>query len=342
MGMEGVQGMQDIFLAGLAGSIILIVIISVFTVKSISSPIVRLRDSMAGVGKGNLDTKFDYDKKDEFGDISKSFNLMTKSLKELDAQVRKDKETIEKQFEEIKSVDKQKDEFVAMISHELKTPMTPIKLYSSALKRPKMLGELNEKQQEAVDAISFNALRLERMIADLLDAQKLELGKIKFENQWIVVEEYMALVTRNLKLQTEQKGGQLINRTKEKIIMKSDTPRLSQVFSNLINNSIDFIPENIGIIEINAQNKKDKVLFSVKDNGSGMTLETQKSLFQKFYQADTSITRKHGGTGLGLAICKGIVEGLGGKIWLESEVGKGTNVYFTIPRGTLDENIDSR
>jgi signal transduction histidine kinase len=64
-----------------------------------------------------------------------------------------------------------------------------------------------------------------------------------------------------------------------------------------------------------------------------MTLETQKNLFQKFYQADTSIRRKHGGTGLGLAICKGIVEGLGGKIWLESEVGKGTNVYFTIPTG---------
>jgi signal transduction histidine kinase len=124
--------------------------------------------------------------------------------------------------------------------------------------------------------------------------------------------------------------------------MKSDTPRLSQVFSNLINNSIDFIPENKGIIEINAQNKKDKVLFSVKDNGMGMTLETQKSLFQKFYQADTSIRRKHGGSGLGLAICKGIVEGLGGKIWLESEVGKGTTFFFTIPRGTLDENIDNR
>ncbi len=117
--------------------------------------------------------------------------------------------------------------------------------------------------------------------------------------------------------------------------MKSDTPRLSQVFSNLINNSIDFIPKNKGKIEINAQKKDGEVLFSVKDNGLGMTLETQKSLFQKFYQADTSIRRKHGGTGLGLAICKGIVEGLGGKIWLESEVGKGTNVYFTIPRGEI-------
>ena len=241
-----------------------------------------------------------------------------------------------------KSIEKQKDEFVAMVSHELKNPLTPIKVYCSALKRPKFLGELNEKQAEAVDSINFNALRLERMIGDLLDAQKLELGKINFENEWIIVEEYMALVTRNLKTQTEQKGGQLINRTKEKIIMKSDTPRLSQVFSNLINNAIDFIPENKGIIEINAQNKKDKVLFSVKDNGIGMTLETQKSLFQKFYQADTTIKRKHGGTGLGLAICKGIVEGLGGKIWLESEVGKGTTFFFTILRGTLDENIDNR
>ncbi len=180
------------------------------------------------------------------------------------------------------------------------------------------------------------------MIGDLLDIQKLELGQIKFENKWIVVEKFMAMVTRNLKTQTEQKGCQLINHTKGEIIMKSDTPRLSQVFSNLINNSIDFIPENKGIIEINAQKKKDKVLFSVKDNGPGMTLETQKSVFQKFYQADTSVRRKHGGTGLGLAICKGIVEGLGGKIWFESEVGKGANFYFTIPRGTVDENTDNR
>ncbi len=333
--MQGVQGMQDIFLAGLAGSIILIVIISVFTVKSISSPIVRLRDSMEGVGKGNLDTKFDYEKKDEFGDISKSFNLMTKSLKELDAQVRKDKEIIEKQFEEIKGVDKQKDEFVAMISHELKTPMTPIKLYSSALKRPKMLGELNEKQQEAVDAISFNALRLERTVADLLDAQKLELGKMKFEKKEMKVEELMKQITTNLEKQTQEKGGQLINQTTEKITIKSDTPRLAHVLTNLINNAIDFIPENTGKIEINSQKKDGEVLFSVKDNGIGMTLETQKKLFQKFYQADTSITRKHGGTGLGLSICKGIVEALDGKIWVESEEGKGSNFYFTTPIGEL-------
>ena len=88
-------------------------------------------------------------------------------------------------------------------------------------------------------------------------------------------------------------------------------------------------------IDLKEINKKHKVyiegLFSVKDNGIGMSKNEQKGLFRKFYQADTSVTRKHGGTGLGLNICKGLVEGLGGKIWIESEKGTGTTVYFTIP-----------
>ncbi len=153
----------------------------------------------------------------------------------------------------------------------------------------------------------------------MLDAQKLELGKMKFEKKEMKVEELMKQITTNLEKQTEQKGGQLINQTTEKITIKSDTPRLAQVLTNLINNAIDFIPENTGKIEINAQKKDGEIQFSVKDNGIGMSLENQKKLFQKFFQADTSATRKHGGTGLGLSICMGIVEALGGKIWVESE-----------------------
>jgi signal transduction histidine kinase len=259
-----------------------------------------------------------------------------KRKEELLEQADKEKsKTIARQLEELKSVDKQKDEFVAMISHELKTPMTPIKLYSSALKRPKMLGELNEKQQEAVEAISFNALRLERTVTDLLDAQKLELGKMVFDKKEMKIEELMKQMTTNLEKQTKEKGGQLINHTTEKITIKSDAPRLAQVLTNLINNAIDFIPENTGKIEIDAQKKDGEVQFSVRDNGTGMSLENQKKLFQKFYQADTSVTRKHGGTGLGLSICKGIAEALGGKIWVESEEGKGSTFYFTTPIGEL-------
>jgi len=312
---------RDQFVFVLVSAGVAVFFVSISIGRKIARPVTKLSYFANQLANENFDAKLDLKEKDEIGQLGTNMRHMGTALKK---------------------AKKHKDEFAAMISHELKNPLTPIKIYATALKRPKMLGELNKKQMDAVDGIHFNALRLERLIGDLLDVQKLEIGRMKFENKWIVVEEFMAMITGNFKSQTEQKGGQLINHTKGKIIMKSDTPRLSQVFSNLINNSIDFIPKNKGKIEINAQKKDGKVLFSVKDNGLGMTLETQKSLFQKFYQADTSITRKHGGTGLGLAICKGIVEGLGGKIWLESEVGKGTNVYFTIPRGTLDENIDSR
>ena len=299
--------------------------------RNISNPIIKLRDTTKQIIKKGFNVKVKSEGDTEIWELGNSFNMMTKSLKELDAQTHKDKETIEKQLEEIKSIDKQKDEFVAMISHELKTPMTPIKMYSSALKKPKMLGELSEKQKKAVDAISFNALRLERTVGDLLDAQKLELGKMKFEKKEMKVEELMAQITTNLNSQTEEKGCQLINHTTEKNTIKSDSSRLAQVLTNLINNAIDFIPKDKGKIEINAQKSDDGILFSVKDNGIGMSLETQGKLFKKFFQTDTSIKRKHGGTGLGLSICKGIVEGLGGKIWLESQEGKGTDFYFTIP-----------
>ena len=296
-------------------------VIFVQTSRNISNPIIRLRDTAKQITEKGLNVQVKSEGDHEIAELAYSFNEMIHHL--------------EKYQEELKSIDKQKDEFVAMISHELKTPMTPIKIYSSALKRPKMLGELNEKQKEAVDSIHFNALRLERTVADLLDAQKLELGKMKFEKKEMKVEELMKQITTNLEKQTEQKGGQLINHTTEKITIKSDAPRLAQVLTNLINNAIDFIPENTGKIEINAQKKGGEVLFSVKDNGTGMTLETQQNLFQKFYKADTSITRKHGGTGLGLSICKGIVEALRGEIWFESEEGKGTTFYFTTQIGDL-------
>ncbi|MDE1769015.1 MAG: ATP-binding protein, partial [Thaumarchaeota archaeon] len=116
----------------------------------------------------------------------------------------------------------------------------------------------------------------------------------------------------------------------------SDPDRLSQVFANLIKNSVDFVPKSDGVIEINAHGENNQVVFYVKDNGSGIPKEKQENLFKKFYQIDTSLKRSHGGTGLGLVICKGIAEALGGKIWFESEIGKGATFYFTIPKMRVD------
>ena len=120
----------------------------------------------------------------------------------------------------------------------------------------------------------------------------------------------------------------MINSKIQDAIIKSDKTRLQQVFDNLIDNSAKFAPKQGGLIEIGVDKKNDRIIFYVKDNGVGIPKEKQGALFQKFYQVDTSDRRRAGGTGLGLAISKGIVEKLGGKIWVESDGKTGTTFYI--------------
>jgi len=119
--------------------------------------------------------------------------------------------------------------------------------------------------------------------------------------------------------------------TCDDVNFQTDETKIIQVLSNLIQNSVDFTPIVDAKIEVDAKKEGDDIIFCVKDNGIGISEENQINLFKKFYQIDTSIIRKHGGTGLGLTICKGFVEGLDGKIWVRSNIGKGSTFYFTIP-----------
>ena len=241
-------------------------------------------------------------------------------------------EQIKKQLEHISRVDKQKDNFLSMISHELTTPLFPIKFHTEMLKDPENFGKLNEEQLNSINEIYQNAVRLEKLISDVLDAQKLEMKGMKFAKTNFELELFMNKVVEYNRPLMVSKSIEFINATKDKISLSSDPDRLNQVFSNLIANSVDFVPEKTGKIEIGTKVQEKDVLFYVKDNGIGIPKEKQPDLFKKFYQIDTAITRSHRGSGLGLNICKGIIEGLGGKIRLESTVGLGTVVSFTIPR----------
>lgn len=239
---------------------------------------------------------------------------------------------LESQYAKLAKIDKQKDEFASMVSHELTTPLFPIKFHAEMLKDPKNFGALNEDQLNSVNEIYQNSVKLEKLISDILEAQKLEMGVTKFTKSNFEIGEFMdKTFTDNLPFMAD-KQIKFVNSTKDKITITSDPYRLSQVFSNLIVNSVDFVPDNAGIVEINAKVEGNDVIFYVKDNGIGIPKDKQGSLFKKFYQIDVSPTRKHRGSGLGLSICKGIAEGLGGKIWLESAVGVGTIVYFKIPK----------
>lgn len=238
---------------------------------------------------------------------------------------------IEERQNELREIDKRKEEFTSMIAHELKTPLMPILGWCNVLKKNQVLGKLTPKQSMAVDKILSNTRKLITLVNDLLDVQKLDLKKVRFNYENIDVTYLLDSIISNVSNIAKQKNVQIVNSSTQSFVIESDKHRLEQVLNNFIYNAIDFVPKWTGRIEINAKKDSKTAIFYVKDNGSGIEPEKQKDLFKKFYQTDTSATRKHGGSGLGLSICQGIVEGLAGKTWVESEVGKGTTFYFKIP-----------
>lgn len=241
---------------------------------------------------------------------------------------------IKKQLNEIIETNRQKDEFASMVSHELKTPLVPILGYAEMLQDPNLLGSgLKPAQTEAVNEVIINAKRLEKLVLDVLEAQRLEMGQLKFRLEEIRIPEFMEEVFRTLLPFTLDKKIRFLNETKHmNKTMISDKNRLIEVFTNLVQNAVDFVDKDNGMITVSASEMGDNTLFSVRDNGPGIPIEKRTWVFAKFYQIDTSIARKHGGTGLGLVICKGIIEALGGKIWFDSVINKGTIFYFTIPK----------
>ena len=231
-------------------------------------------------------------------------------------------------------VDKAKDEFSSMISHELKTPLIPIMGYCEMLKDPKFFGKLTEPQLEAINEIYDNTTRLNTLITEVMKAQKLELNRLTFKKEIFEVGDFLEVVSKNHTQLMMSKKITFINNysSNDQVLIKTDKDRLHEVFTNLIQNAVDFVPEQNGKIEVGAIDNGKAISFYVKDNGIGIPHDKIDKLFTKFYQIDTSFSRKHGGSGLGLVICKGIVTSLGGDIKVESEVGKGTTFSFVIPK----------
>jgi len=295
------------------------------TSRSITKPIKYLKQAADKVGKGNLDFEIKSKSNDEIGELSVQFNDMRKSIK-------KSTEKLELANKELKTIDRQKEEFQSMVAHELKTPLTPIIGYCDALKMPAIMGPLSEKQLQAVTGISKNSKKLQQLINDIFDAQKLDLGRMNFNLENFLVYDLTNDIINNSKFIAKEKNIQIICSDKKEIVIKSDKNRISQVLTNIINNAAEFVPKETGLVRLSVNEVNKSVVFSIKDNGKGIPKELQKNLFKKFYQADSSKTRSHTGSGLGLAICKGIVDNLGGKIWLESEVGKGSEFFVRIPK----------
>jgi len=231
----------------------------------------------------------------------------------------------------------EKDEFAAMVSHELKTPIFPILLHCEMLKDPSMLGNLSPEQLDSVLQIELMAKRLDALTGDILDAQKIDMNQMKFFKTKFKISEFFNEIIENSKILVGKKNISFTT-SYDNLKIYTDRDRLLQTFTNLIRNAIAYVHKNTGKIQITATSENEYILFSVKDNGVGIDSDKISNLFRKFYQVDTSLKRKHdSGTGLGLVICKGIINGLGGEIWAESELRKGSTFFFRIPK---DESYD--
>jgi len=289
----------------------------IVVVRQSLNPLEIISKGMSRVKEGVYGEKINYKSKDEIGELVDTFNVMS--------------ETIKQKTEEAEATDIAKDEFLSMITHELKTPLVPIQGYVDIL-LGEHLGPLTEKQKDRLKIIKTSSESLLRIISDLLDAQKLELGKLVVKKENHDIKDTIDKAVEALKPRAIENKVTIKQNLEKEIIVPYDPERIMQVLTNLLKNGLDAVKPDIGLIEISVEDLQEEVVIRVKDNGPGIPREKQEDLFKKFYQVDTSLTREIGGSGLGLAICKGLVKEHGGKIYADSSPGSGSTFTFTLPK----------
>ncbi|HEY9765399.1 MAG TPA: HAMP domain-containing sensor histidine kinase [Chroococcales cyanobacterium] len=234
-------------------------------------------------------------------------------------------------LEELRSLDKMKSDLMAVISHELLTPINFITGYGSTLEDG-VLGPLTEEQQRAVKRILEGASRLTRLVGKVLDYTLLEAGKMVIQNEELDYRALLGPVVEETRCAARLKSQDFHFSCPEgPLMVRGDPQRLQQVLSELLENAQKFTAEK-GRIGLKVWEEGDRIFTEVFDSGEGISLEEVKSLFKPFYQLDLTSTRRHGGIGIGLAIVKYLVAAMGGEISVSSKPGEGTRVLFTLPK----------
>ncbi|MCQ3938618.1 MAG: hypothetical protein DPW18_16450 [Chloroflexi bacterium] len=300
-------------------------------------PLVQLTNATSSISEGNFTQQIKISYllfKDEITVLSENFNTMTQHLNELYTQleerVRQRTRELAEARDEAVAANKSKSEFVSVVSHELKLPMTSIKGYSD-LMLSGATGPLNENQSSFLTTIRNNVNRMATLVSDLADISRIESGNLRLEPRAVPVRDVIDEVVTLTKTQIERKRQSIeVEIPSELPHSWCDRNRLAQVMTNLISNANKYTPEG-GRIAVQAVQQDGMVQIKVEDNGFGMMPEDQEKLFSKFFRSADEKVREAPGTGLGLSITKNLIELQGGKIWFNSEYGKGTAFYFTVP-----------
>jgi signal transduction histidine kinase len=262
----------------------------------------------------------DVTNRDELGALATNVNRMNDELRRL--------------YRELETTSQHKSDFLANMSHELRTPLNAIIGFSQVL-REGMVGDVNAKQAEYLDDILSSGNHLLALINDVLDLSKVEAGQVELRVVPFSLQDALERGVSMVREQATTEGVQVtLHRNGSLDVVSGDERRIRQVIFNLLSNAVKFTPEG-GRVDVSAARVDGEMRVSVADSGPGIAAEDLDRIFEEFQQTEAG-ARQREGTGLGLALSKRFVEMHGGRIWCESEVGKGSTFAFTLPRRPVE------